>query len=141
MLSSITQLAMARLCWWLCLLTFVGSPASFADLVPEPLMISPRRTGSTSQSPILPNGAPRSGFSAPPLPGGPNIIPESCEDEEEKEEVGPTVKLRQGVAIGSVVLSKWTRKPIYQFLGMPYAKPPIGDLRFKVFCFSFNKFD
>ena len=126
-----TPSAMAQVIWYICVFIFVGCPwsATSVDLVAQPLINTQRNV----QSFYLPIGAPRSGLSAPPLPGGSNIIPETNEEEDDnKVNDGPTVALRHGGALGSVKLSRWTKRPIYHFLGMPYAKAPIGDLRFKV---------
>lgn len=38
----------------------------------------------------------------------------------------------QGVVIGSLTESTWTHQKIQQFLGIPYAESPSGNLRFKV---------
>lgn len=37
-----------------------------------------------------------------------------------------------GVLQGSVEETKWTRTPIYRFLGIKYAESPSGNRRFKV---------
>lgn len=37
-----------------------------------------------------------------------------------------------GVLQGSVEMTKWTRTPIYRFLGVKYAESPSGNRRFKV---------
>jgi uncharacterized membrane-anchored protein YitT (DUF2179 family) len=33
---------------------------------------------------------------------------------------------------GKIAKNKWNDKLNYHFLGIPYAKPPVGELRFKV---------
>lgn len=37
-----------------------------------------------------------------------------------------------GLLQGSVEMTKWTKKPIYRFLGIKYAESPSGNRRFKV---------
>ncbi|XP_063243003.1 juvenile hormone esterase-like isoform X2 [Bacillus rossius redtenbacheri] len=42
-----------------------------------------------------------------------------------------TVKVSQGYLLGKKVTSEKTGGVFYSFLGIPYAQPPVGDLRFK----------
>lgn len=44
---------------------------------------------------------------------------------------GPVVKTPLGDLQGTVIKTDRGEK-IYSFLGVPYAKPPVDDLRFKV---------
>lgn len=44
---------------------------------------------------------------------------------------GPTVHTQQGTLIGTYYTSRYGRN-FAAFQGIPYAQPPIGDLRFKV---------
>lgn len=39
-----------------------------------------------------------------------------------------------GVVRGKKVKTLYDEKPYYAFKGIPYGKPPIGELRFKVYC-------
>lgn len=43
----------------------------------------------------------------------------------------PQVKLDNGIFTG-IQMESYNGKAFNAFLGIPYAKPPIGDLRFKV---------
>lgn len=44
---------------------------------------------------------------------------------------GPVVKIEQGQLLGKQCLNI-DQSIFYSFQGIPYAKPPIGELRFKV---------
>jgi len=43
----------------------------------------------------------------------------------------PTLKLTKGAIEGRVLTSRDGR-PYHSYTGVPYAKPPVGELRFKV---------
>lgn len=43
-----------------------------------------------------------------------------------------TVIIEQGTLEGQYYKTQISNKPYVRFLGVPYAKPPINDLRFKV---------
>jgi hypothetical protein len=43
----------------------------------------------------------------------------------------PTVTVEQGTLLGINFKTVWGKECL-AFLGIPYAKPPVGDLRFKV---------
>lgn len=43
-----------------------------------------------------------------------------------------TVKTKSGEIEGKDSKSLFDKRPFHSFRGIPYAKPPIGDLRFKV---------
>jgi hypothetical protein len=44
----------------------------------------------------------------------------------------PVVKVQQGLLKGKVLTSAKSKNRFIGFLGIPYAKPPVGDLKFKV---------
>jgi hypothetical protein len=46
--------------------------------------------------------------------------------------VKPVVKVQQGSLEGKVFTSAKSKNKFTGFLGIPYAKPPVGDLKFKV---------
>jgi hypothetical protein len=48
-----------------------------------------------------------------------------------EEEEGPVVQIEQGTVRGLQAVSV-RDKEFLAFLGIPYAKPPVGELRFKV---------
>ena len=48
------------------------------------------------------------------------------------------VQVEQGKIRGKQSTSKYSRKKYCSFLGVPYAKPPVGDLRFMVNLYSFR---
>lgn len=50
----------------------------------------------------------------------------------------PIVKIRNGQLLGSYMYTKNGRK-FSAFQGIPYAKPPLGELRFQVTFFKFEK--
>lgn len=43
-----------------------------------------------------------------------------------------SVKIGNGTIIGNENVCKLTGQVFHSYLGIPYAKPPIGDLRFQV---------
>jgi hypothetical protein len=44
----------------------------------------------------------------------------------------PVVKVQQGLLQGKLLTSARSKNKFIGFLGIPYAKPPVGDLKFKV---------
>jgi hypothetical protein len=44
----------------------------------------------------------------------------------------PVVRVQQGLLRGKLLTSVRSKNKYVGFLGIPYAKPPVGDLRFKV---------
>ncbi|XP_054283958.1 carboxylic ester hydrolase-like [Macrosteles quadrilineatus] len=48
----------------------------------------------------------------------------------ETDENSPIVETSLGPVQGFKYTSSWTKKPIYAFRGIPYAAPPVGNLRF-----------
>jgi hypothetical protein len=44
----------------------------------------------------------------------------------------PVVKVQQGLLQGKLLTSARSKNKFVGFLGIPYAKPPVGDLKFKV---------
>lgn len=42
------------------------------------------------------------------------------------------VTTKSGRIRGKLEKTLWFKKPFYSFKGIPYAKPPVKDLRFKV---------
>jgi carboxylesterase type B len=46
--------------------------------------------------------------------------------------VKPIVKVQQGLLEGKLFTSAISKNRFTGFLGIPYAKPPVGDLKFKV---------
>jgi hypothetical protein len=44
----------------------------------------------------------------------------------------PVVKVQQGFLEGKLLTSARSKNRFTGFLGIPYAKPPVGDLKFKV---------
>ena len=42
------------------------------------------------------------------------------------------VKVQQGLLKGKILTSVRSRNKFVGFLGIPYAKPPVGELKFKV---------
>jgi Carboxylesterase type B len=42
------------------------------------------------------------------------------------------VKVQQGLLKGKILTSARSKKKFVGFLGIPYAKPPVGELKFKV---------
>lgn len=63
------------------------------------------------------------------------LSPIHCEDQFHHS---PVVHIEHGAIKGKVIFSL-TNKTIYSFLGIPYAKPPIKDLRFQVSLSYVNK--
>lgn len=45
------------------------------------------------------------------------------------------IKIKQGELLGQSEIS-CTGKKYYSFKGVPYAKPPLGDLRFRVLFYN-----
>lgn len=47
--------------------------------------------------------------------------------------------LTQGKIIGWKLYTAESSRPYLAFSNIPYAKPPLGNLRFKVFIFNYNE--
>lgn len=44
----------------------------------------------------------------------------------------PVIRTNKGYVKGRPALTTFNRLPYVEFLGIPFAKPPVGDLRFRV---------
>lgn len=49
-----------------------------------------------------------------------------------------TIKIQEGSIRGKLNETLFDKSPYYSFRGIPFAEPPIGDLRFKVIKNSLN---
>lgn len=56
----------------------------------------------------------------------------SAKCEQTDDTLHKTVETENGAVRGKVLTTLIENKEYYAFKGIPYAKPPIGDLRFKV---------
>lgn len=54
-------------------------------------------------------------------------VPEMCQSQQHT-----IVELKQGTVSGLKVFPESSRTPVYSFLGIPYAKAPVDNLRFAV---------
>jgi len=48
----------------------------------------------------------------------------------------PEVTLAHGGLVSGMSMQSLDDRDFFAFRGIPYAKPPLGKLRFKVFCFT-----
>lgn len=63
---------------------------------------------------------------------GIKVLCGDCRRYSHREEV--TVRIKAGQVKGFKIASSYNYQ-YYNFIGIPYAKPPIGELRFKVYMF------
>lgn len=50
----------------------------------------------------------------------------------------PIVKTKNGDVLGSIATTLLDQRKFFSFQGIPYAKPPIGELRFRVSTSTIN---
>lgn len=63
---------------------------------------------------------------------GVNCAPKSVTSE------SPVVKTKSGELLGKVATTLLDQRKFYSFQGIPYAKPPVNQLRFRVSKFTIN---
>lgn len=66
-------------------------------------------------------------------------IPPAGKTISEAETDTETVKTIYGTLRGQKIYTLYGERPYYSFRGIPYAKPPIGELRFKASALCFIK--
>lgn len=70
-----------------------------------------------------------------PLPSNTaSIFPQPQQQQQQQQSpfLKPEIKLQQGIVRGTWIRSDVLEKSFLAFLGIPYAAPPVGTLRFKV---------
>lgn len=63
------------------------------------------------------------------------LLSNYANNDDTKPELYRTVKTEYGLVRGQLNTTYLQQKPYYAFKGIPYARPPIGELRFKVSLF------
>ena len=53
----------------------------------------------------------------------------------------PVLRVQQGSLKGKILTSIASKREYFAFLGIPYAKPPVGDLKFKVISLYNNNYN
>lgn len=64
------------------------------------------------------------------------LVSVSCENVDDT--IYRTVETKNGAVRGILKKTIFHKKSYFQFMGIPFAKPPVGDLRFKVSIPDFN---
>lgn len=64
-----------------------------------------------------------------------SVYTQTENEEKEANEDLKIIKLKKGSIRGKKLFTLFNNKPYYAFKGIPYAKPPINELRFKVCIF------